>query len=201
MKSLLPMISIAALMASGCAWVDELGKEKDYGMMDLTSVAEELNSEFTCVATRFPLEFWEFDADEPIAGNVRIRLYESLTTPILRNYAAINFVDINADTGESCPYVSELIGQTVDVSPNGCVRAQVQINTCDRPQTLNVIGSLTLTSFSTERKGWVEGTIEGTLSHSRKYETSTETKEIVTEIGQMNGKFAFVVHAGAIWSK
>ena len=147
MKKLNPMISVAALLLSGCAWIDELGKEKDYGMMEMISVAEELTGDFDCAAAKFPLEFWEFDADEPISNNVRIRLYESLTTPILRNYAAINFVDINADTGESCPDVSELIGQAVDVSPNGCVRAQVQINTCDRPQTLNVVGSLTLTSF------------------------------------------------------
>ncbi len=185
----------------GCAWVDEVGKEKDYGTMELTSVAEGLNDELSCVASKFPLEFWEFDADEPIAGNVRIRLYESLTTPILRNFAAINFVDLNADTGESCPHASSLVGQSVAVSPNGCVRAQIQVNTCDKPQTLNLTGTLTLTSFSTERKGWVEGTIEGTVSYSRKYETSTETREIVTEIGQLKGKFAFVIHAGAIWGK
>ena len=199
MKWLLCTCLTLSMMILGCAWIDEVGKEKDYGMAELTSVSEGLNGDLSCVASKFPLEFWEFDADEPIPGNVRIRLYESLTTPILRNFAAINFVDLNAETGESCPHASTLVGQPIAVSPNGCARAQIQINTCDKPQTLNLTGTLTLTSFSTERKGWIEGTIEGAVSHTRKYETTTETREIVTEIGELKGKFAFVIHAGAIW--
>ena len=200
MKNCFLWISVLSAVP-GCAWLDEVGKDKEYGTMELVSEAEDLNDELKCAAQKFPLKFWEFDADEPIENNVRIRMYESLATPILRNFAAINFVDMDSETGESCPPAADLVGQTLDVSPNGCVRAQVQINTCSKPQTLNVIGKVTLSSYSIERRGWMEGTIDGTLVYSQKVTTTTETREYSTEVGTMTGKFAFVIHAGAIWEK
>ena len=88
----------------------------------------------------------------------------------------------------------------LDIHPNGCARVYVQINTCSKAITAQLTGTLELTAFSSNRKGRIEGRLSGQLQDIQKIQTSVGNwQEITTDLGHMQGQFAFTNHAGAVW--
>lgn len=194
----------ASLFLSGCAWIDEVGKDESKAELKLTSSAEDLPERFSCPMSQFPISFYYFDADEPFEGSARIRMFHSPVDSLYSNSLTLNFETTNADTLEACPKPSEFEGQTFETSTNGCVRAFVQLNGCKEHEdriTAQIAGTVTIDEFSSDRGDRVKGSVQGKLVYVEKIESSTQTLEKTTALGEVEGDFSFVIKAGSIWRK
>ena len=195
------VLILTGCIMSACAWIDEIGKDKSYATIELTSSEADLNDDMQCVVDKLPIEFWDFDADEPFDGIARLHFYESLSNTMRGDYMEIRFVEYNAETQEKCPDVEEYIGETFDITRNGCVQATLQINSCVPRMTVAFLGTMTLIDYDTARRTWVSGNFSGQLVYYNKVTASTEVQETGTVLADTEGKFAFVNHVGAIWER
>ena len=187
---------------SGCAWIDEVGKDKSYASLEATSESSGLDEKLQCVYETLPIEFWEFDADEPYPGMVRLHFYESLSKQdsVFKNYMEIRFLRMDVENQQRCPEIETYEGATFDVTPHGCVQAEFQVNSCEDAQTTaKFVGTMTLDKLSTARRGEISGTMEGKLVYYEVIRTTTYSTEMATEVASVSGKFSFVNHAGAVW--
>ena len=186
---------------TGCAWIDEVGKDKSYATIELRSAESELDPNLQCVVDSLPIEFWDFDSDAPSDGLARLRFFVTISNTIRDNYMEIRFQERDADSQETCPAASEYEGSTVELTRNGCVQATLQINRCSPKISVQFIGEMTLNDYSIERGGWVSGTLDGKLVYFHQISSSTEVSEMSMDVAEVSGKFAYVNHAGAVWKR
>lgn len=198
---LLLLLPFCTLCFTGCAWIDEIGKDKSYATVELKSTESELDSDLQCVADALPVEFWDFDSDEPSDGLTRLRFFESISDTLRGNYMEIRFIERDSKTLEICPEASEYAGTTFELTRSGCVQATLQVNSCSPKISVQLIGEMTLNDFSVERGGWVSGTFEGKFVYYNQVSSSTEVIETTVDIAAVSGKFAYVNHAGAVWNR
>lgn len=200
--SFLSLTVSLSFLTTSCAWIDEVGKDESKAELRLSSATEsELSDRLSCPADQFPIQFYYFDADEPFDGSARIRMYYAINESLRTNSLSLIFSSTNAETLETCPAPSEISGQTLEISPNGCVRASVQFNACKEKVTAQLKGTLKMEDFSTDRGERVEGSIQGELIYIEKIQSSTETLEKSTPLGTVEGEFSFVNKQGSIWRK
>ena len=191
--------ALAAAMLQSCAWIDEVGQADSKAEFRLEG-AQSDDAALACPAKQFPLKFDFFDIDTPDDSITTIQMYANYPDVMTNQYAMISFVPKDAQTLEPCPPPKDIAGSTQPLTRDGCVRMAIQFNACDPQVTARVIGSLTLDAFSTERGKRVEGKVEGKAVFFEQVSTATETREIQTEIGTVEGEFSFVNHAGAVWN-
>ena len=202
-KNLSKLLLLIALGSGlpACAWIDEVGKDKSYATIEISDTVSGLDSDLQCVADKLPIEFWDFGSDEPFDGFARLHFFETLSNTISGNYMEIRFMDRDSETLETCPKVSDYEGTTFELTRNGCVRATLQVNRCDPRISAQILGEMTLDSYSVQRRDWVSGTFNGKLVYFHQVTSSTETEEVSMNIANVSGKFAFVNHAGPIWER
>ncbi len=198
-RFLLLSLGCLAVSSTACAWIDDVGNGESSGTLDLTASEASLSDKLECVVKQFPLKFYDFDADSPFDGYSRIRMYRMVSESLWENYLFISFEQTNAETLETCPEPDTLVGQEIEVSANGCVRAAVQINACSSEITARLKGTLKLTEYSLKRGKRITGTIQGTIEHVETVQSTTETFEKSAPIGSVEGEFSFVNHKGAVW--
>lgn len=202
MKWITTNLCIAALLFSGCAWIDELGSDESKAEFYF-SAAENLDEKYTCMSEQFPLTLKDFDIDNPFDADIQVQMYENISRQVTTNYVTLILATTNAETLEPCPTIGSSEGMSLAVGPNACARVYVQFNACTKTVvTAQVTGNLELTSFSTERKGRIEGSLSGQLQDIQRIQTSDGNgHEIITDLGEFSGTFAFSIHAGGVWNK
>lgn len=193
-------LSLIAFMISGCAWIDDLGTDESKAQFEF-STSENLPEKYICISEQFPMTLTDFDVDSPLDDLVRIQMYENISKPLLTNQLTVVFAQYNAETLEPCPEIDSLVGTTISVGPNQCASVYIQGNACLPAFTAHITGTMKLTSFSTERQGRIEGTLTGQLQDIQRIQTNDGNwREIVTDLGEIQGNFAFTLHAGAVWN-
>ena len=200
-----PQYLLPVFLISGCAWIDDIGQAKSQADFQITApqdvAGHPAESRLSCIQKQFPVRFTDFDADEPIDKNPRIRMYESIEESLRTNYAMITSASYDADTQAPCPSPDEFANGTFQVTANGCFQVFFQLNRCEGHPTARFIGTLTIENFSVERGKRISGTLAGSIEFVEQTHTSTETREIVTPLASLEGSFDFVNHAGAIWNR
>ncbi|MBQ9394579.1 MAG: hypothetical protein IJU23_03550 [Proteobacteria bacterium] len=193
---------IAALVLglSGCAWIDEVGKDKSQAEFRLTPASsEDTDDMFSCARSQFPVHPYHFETNAPKDSITTIGMYRSPTEKLRETSVFIQFVGVNADTLEDCPAPSTLVESDVDVGINGCVRASILFSSCDDKILLRVSGTLHVDEFSTERGGRMAGSLSGSLEYVEYVESSTDKIERRTNVGTVEGEYSFVNKAGDVW--
>lgn len=152
-----------------------------------------------CIDEQFPKKFHQFKT-EAYNGIARIRLYDTIALQHDSNYLGIDFLKYDANLAQPCPDIQSLIGQDIEITANGCVRAAYLAATCDPPQTFRIVGTLHLDAFSTNRDQSVTGALTGSLQRVVKIaQGDGNYAEKIMELGQISGSFDFVNRSGSIY--
>lgn len=190
---------LVACLFNACAWIDDVGSGENFSNFQLQNISDDADN---CIKNAFPLDFSQYQTLEPAKNLARIMMFESVAKQLTDNYIHILFNDYDADTRTPCPPPASMTGSTTPVTPSGCVRAQLMLNSCSPAVALRIEGNLTLTDYHSERGKRVSGTIDGNLIKVRKIRDNLgNTKEITEFIGNIDGEFAYSNHASAVWNR
>ena len=196
------------LIFQGCAWIDEVGKDKSQAEFRFTPASDQTNSSdaseesddmFSCARKQFPIQPYYFETNAPKDTITTVGMYHSPTDKLRKPSVFIQFVDVNAETLEDCPAPSTLTGQDVEIGLNSCVRASILFSSCKEKIRLRVIGTLHIDEFSTQRGGRMAGSINGNLEYVELIESSTDKFERRMSVGTVEGEYSFVNKAGDVW--
>lgn len=206
------ILIITLMILNGCSWIDDINTidKKGSYIIDVSSpltgvtdgAGAVLEKSIECATDHDQGSFEVFDVNNVEDMIWQISMYDQVRNRMDATSLAIDFEPWpQSDPNVLCPTPAELVGQAVEVTLDGCVRASMTIGACSPNQTYHIIGKLTLDAFSDDRRASVKGALDGKALRVRYWEGKEDTTSARTEIGDISASFQFPVHVGVPWMR
>jgi len=201
-----------AVCTAACAWIDDVGTVDKEGSYSFISSSEEdenaegsaeiLNESIECINYHEHDRFDVFDVQGIDGAIWQIIMYDQVRDKMDATMLGIDFKPWAPDNpSATCATPEDLEGSDIELTLDGCYQATLYIGTCSPRQTFAITGTLSLESFSTERRETVKGAIKGKLNHVRYADENDRSTRAVFELGDFQASFLFPVHVGKVWMR